>query len=104
MNNIQWYLESVIDLRQEKKVKHLMKDIILIVFFSKLANANEWTEIHLFAFHNEEFLRKYLALPFGIPSHDTIQRVFAMVSPEFLEGFQKREYPRKPATNLPTIG
>ena len=90
MNNLLGYLEAVIDLRQEKKVKHLMKDIILIVFFAKLANANEWTEIYYFAVSNEGFLRKYLELPNGIPSHDTIQRVFAIVSAEYLAGFQKR--------------
>ena len=67
-----------------------MKDIIAIVFFAKIANANEWTEIHYFAMEKEKFLRKYLELPNGIPSHDTIQRVFAMVSPEFLTKFQKR--------------
>jgi len=38
----------------------------------------------------QQFLRKYLELPNGIPSHDTIQRVFAMVNPEFLKGFQIR--------------
>jgi len=61
-----------------------MKDIIALVFFAELANANEWIEIYLFAVSNEEVLRKYLTLPEGIPSHDTIQRVIAMVSPEYL--------------------
>jgi len=84
------YLAGVIDQRQQKKVKHLMKDIITIVFFASIANANEWIEIYYFAVTHEEFLRKYLELPNGIPSHDTIQRVYAMVSPEFLHGFQKR--------------
>lgn len=90
MNNIFQWLNVVLDIRQEKKIKHLMKDIIAIVFFAKIANANEWTEIHYFAVEKEKFLRKYLELPNGIPSHDTIQRVFAMVSPEFLKNFQKR--------------
>ena len=90
MNNIIQWLESVIDIRQQSKVKHLMKDIIAIVFFAQLANANEWIEMHLFAVSNEKFLRKYLELPNGIPSHDTIQRVFAMVSPEYLQNFHKR--------------
>jgi predicted transposase YbfD/YdcC len=67
-----------------------MQDIIAIVFFASLANANEWIEIYYFATASEKFLRKYLKLPNGIPSHDTIQRVFAMVSSEFLQGFQKR--------------
>jgi len=67
-----------------------MKDIIAIVFFASLANADEWIEIHYFAVSNEKFLRKYLELPNGIPSHDTIQRVFAMVSPEYLQEFRNR--------------
>jgi len=90
LNNVLRYLEFVIDLRQEKKIKHLIKDIIAIVFFAGLANANEWIEIYYFAVEQEKFLRKYLELPNGIPSHDTIQRVFAIISPEYLDGFRKR--------------
>ena len=67
-----------------------MKDIIAIVFFASLANADEWVGIYCFAVANEKFLRKHLELPNGIPSHDTIQRVFAMVSPEYLQEFRKR--------------
>ncbi|GHU47213.1 hypothetical protein FACS1894120_5030 [Clostridia bacterium] len=79
---------KVTDIRQENKILHKMCDIIAIVSFASLANAADWTEIHLFAEEHEIFLRKYLELPNGIPSHDTIQRVFAMVSPEFLQKFQ----------------
>jgi predicted transposase YbfD/YdcC len=90
MNDILEWLVTAEDPRQQAKVKHLMKDIIAIVFFAELANANEWIEIYLFAVANEEVLGKYLELPDGIPSHDTIQRVFAMVSPEYLQDFRKR--------------
>jgi len=90
VNNILQWLEIAEDPRQEKKVKHLMKDIIAIVFFATLANASDWMQIHCFAVSNYYFLKKHLELPYGIPSHDTIQRVFAMVSPEYLEKFQKR--------------
>ena len=90
MNSALEYLEYVIDNRQEKKVKHLMKDIIALVYFAELSNANEWIEIYYFGISHEEYLRKYLELPNGIPSHDTIQRVFGMVSPEFLQGYRKR--------------
>jgi len=90
MNNIYQWLNNVIDLRQVNKVKHLKKDIIAIVLFAKLSNANEWDEIHYFAVEKEIFLRKYLELPNGIPSYDTIRRVMAMVSPEFLSQLQRR--------------
>jgi predicted transposase YbfD/YdcC len=82
------YLKTVVDNRQERKVRHKIGDIIAIVFFGTLANANEWTTIEIFGKEHETFLREYLELPNGIPSHDTIQRVFAMVSPEFLSKFQ----------------
>jgi len=84
------YLESIEDNRQQKKVKHLMKDIIAIVFFASLANADEWTDICYFAAEEEMFLRNYLELPNGIPSHDTIQRVMAIVSPEYLQRFREK--------------
>ena len=82
------YLNTVTDIRQESKVRHKMSDIIALVFFALLSNADIWEEIEIFGEEHEEFLRKYLELPNGIPSHDTIQRVFAMVSPEFLQKYQ----------------
>ena len=90
MNDILEWLVTAEDPRQQAKVKHLMKDIIAIVFFAELANASEWIEIYLFALTHQEPLRKYLELPNGVPSHDTIQRVFAMVSPEYLQEFRGR--------------
>lgn len=84
------YVSTVTDFRQGKKVLHKMMDIIMLVFFATLANADDWVEIEVFGREHEVFLCRYLELPNGIPSHDTIQRVFAMVSSEFLETFQKR--------------
>ena len=88
MTQVLEYLNMVMDMRQAKKVLHKMSDIIALVFFALLANANEWEEMEAFGEEHEEFLRGYLELPNGIPSHDTIQRVFAIVSPEFLQKFQ----------------
>lgn len=84
------YVSTVTDVRQEKKVLHKMMDIIMLVFFAMLANADDWVEMEVFGKEHEDFLRNYLELPNGIPSHDTIQRVFAMVPAEFLENFQKK--------------
>ena len=84
------YVSTVTDSRQEKKVRHKMMDIIMLVFFATLANADDWVEIEVFGKEQEHLLREYLELPYGIPSHDTIQRVFAMVPSEFLENFQKK--------------
>lgn len=84
------YVSTVTDCRQEKKILHKMMDIIMIVFFAMLANADDWVEMEVFAREHEDFLRNYLELPNGIPSHDTLQRVFAIVPSEFLENFQRQ--------------
>lgn len=90
MNELYEWLDEIQDDRQQAKVRHKLKDIILIVLFSTLGNADGWEEIEDFAHDYEEYLRKYLQLPNGIPSHDTIQRVMAMINPEQLQQLQVR--------------
>lgn len=89
MKEILDYAGTVMDIRQEKKVLHKMADIILLVFFATLANADDWVEIEMFGKEHEDFLQNYLELPNGIPSHDTLQRVFAMVPLNFWKVFSK---------------
>lgn len=72
------------DTRYTPNVKHKMEDIILITLLAILAKCNEWTEIESFAKKKEKWLRKYLELPNGIPSHDTIQRVISILEPQSL--------------------
>lgn len=81
---LQW-MEYIEDIRQEKKVRHLLKDILVIVLFATLANADDWIEIALFAENYQDYLRKYIELKNGLPSHDTIRRVMGMISPDILQ-------------------
>ncbi|MCI8446376.1 MAG: ISAs1 family transposase [Bacilli bacterium] len=72
------------DTRYAPNVKHKMEDIILITLFAVLAKCNEWTENEAFAKKKENWLKQYLELPNGIPSHDTIQRVISILEPQSL--------------------
>lgn len=72
------------DTRYQPNVKHKMEDIVLITLFAMLAKCNEWTEIEMFGKKKEKWLRKYLELPNGIPSHDTIQRTISILDPQGL--------------------
>ena len=81
-------LERINDPRQPWKIKHKLSDIIAIVFFAMLGNADEWEEIQTFAIMNEEVLRTYLELPGGIPSHDTLRRVMGLLEPAVFRQFQ----------------
>jgi predicted transposase YbfD/YdcC len=51
----------------------------MITLLAVMAGANEWNEIAEFARMKEKWLRGFLGLPHGIPSHDTIQRVMSMI-------------------------
>lgn len=59
--------------------------LVGIVFFAVLAGNDEWTEIADFAVDEKEILQKYRELPNGIPSHDTIQRVFFILRSDELQ-------------------
>jgi hypothetical protein len=83
------FLESF-DIRQQGKVKHKLGDIIGISLFAMLCNATDAEDIEIFGLANENLLREYFELSNGIPSHDTISRVFAMVAPEFLQGIRSQ--------------
>ena len=68
------WLEYIEDDRQQRKIRHTLKDILVIVLFATLANADDWVEMALFAENYQDYLRKYIELKNGIPSHDTIRR------------------------------
>lgn len=90
MKELLEWMEYIEDTRQARKVRHKLKDILVIVLFATLANADDWVEIELFAKGHADYLRKYIALENGIPSHDTIQRVMAMIAPEVLQQLQTK--------------
>ena len=56
--------------------KHLLSDILLMSLCAVLCGAENDEEIETYGRQKEEFLRTFLELPNGIPSHDTITRVF----------------------------
>lgn len=90
MNHIIEFITQIEDSRQQAKVRYPIVDIIVIVLFAMLGNANEWEEIEAFGKAHEDCLRKYLKLNNGIPSHDTIRRVMGMVSPDSMQYLQKQ--------------
>ena len=76
---------SLTDDREQGKVKHKLSDCIGIVLFCSFSGIDEWIEMEEFAYENQQILAKYLCLSNGIPSHDTLQRVMAIIRPEQLQ-------------------
>ncbi len=82
--------KPVPDERQTAKIKHCLTEIIFIAIVATVAGADDWEEIEYFAIEKEEWLRKYLTLSNGIPSHDTIERCFSWINPKiFLQCFME---------------
>ena len=78
-------LKDVDDVRIEKMTEYPLYEILTIAFLAVLANACTWIEIEDFGISKIKWLKKFLKLQNGIPSHDTFRRVFSLVDPEQLQ-------------------
>lgn len=76
INDFEDSFGNIKDFRQEWKVKHPLIEILYIAVIATIANANTWIEIGTFAEIKKDWLKRYLLLENGVPSHDTFQRVF----------------------------
>lgn len=77
------------DPRLERTRDHLLLDIIAIAICAVIGGAEDWVAIETFARAKHDWFARFLALPNGIPSHDTFGRVFARLDPARLaECFQ----------------
>lgn len=84
------YFRQLPDPRINRNKKHLLIDIIILSILAVICGAESWDSIELFGKTKKHFLSKILRLPNGIPSHDTINRVFSMIrSDKFEEIFSR---------------
>jgi predicted transposase YbfD/YdcC len=79
-------LQTIADPRRQcANLKHPLVDIIIVGFCGVLGGCEDFVEIAEWAKGNAAFLRSFLELPHGIPSHDTFNRVFALLKPATLQ-------------------
>lgn len=71
--------------RQGENLKHPLVDLIVLGFCGVLAGCDDFVEIADWGTVNEACFRTFLELPHGIPSHDTFNRVFALLTPTTLQ-------------------
>jgi predicted transposase YbfD/YdcC len=79
------YFEELEDPRIERTRKHSLVDIICLSICAVIAGAEGWEDIEEFGRHKEVWLRRHLRLENGIPSHDTVSRVFRALKPQAFE-------------------
>lgn len=82
---LEQYFGGIADPRVERTRAHQLLDIIAIALFAVLSGADSWVAIETDGKAKQDWLASFLALPNGIPSHDTFARVFARLDPEAFE-------------------
>jgi predicted transposase YbfD/YdcC len=80
--SIKLYFRKLRDPRVRGRKKHLLLDLIVIAICGTICGCNDWQEIATFARGRYDWLKKFLRLPSGTPSHDTLERVFNRLDPE----------------------
>ena len=75
-------MQEVPDPRAPYNQKHKFLDIIIIAITAILCGMDTWNEIEDWANSKKDWRGRFLELPGGIPSHDTINRVFQMMDPK----------------------
>ena len=77
--------EKVSDFRVINRSWHKLSEILVLSLCAMLSGADDFEEIEEYGHQKEEFLRSFLVLKNGIPSHDTINRVFRLLDKNSLE-------------------
>jgi predicted transposase YbfD/YdcC len=80
--SISEHFATLPDPRRDHLKEHRLVDILTIALCGVICGADGWAAIETFGCEKERWLRTFLALPSGIPSHDTFGRVFARLDPE----------------------
>lgn len=82
--------EDMDDPRVVGRCTYSLKEVVLIGICAVLSGAESWTEIEEFGESKQEWLRQFLRLEEGIPSHDTFRRVFSLLpAATFEQRFQQ---------------
>lgn len=81
---------EIVDSRDGPALRHKLMDILVIACCTFLCGGRTFTDMEMFGTVAEEWLRTFLELPNGIPSHDTFNRVFQSLAPaQFQECFTR---------------
>jgi predicted transposase YbfD/YdcC len=79
------HFRNLRDPRRDHRKLHLLIDIVTIAICGVIGGANTWVDMETFATQRHAWLAQFLQLPNGIPSHDTIERVFSLLNPRSLQ-------------------
>lgn len=78
------HFEPMPDPRRANR-RHKLLDILTIGLFAVIGGAEDWEAVAVYGRAKHQWLKTFLELPYGIPSHDTFGKVFARLDPDAFE-------------------
>jgi predicted transposase YbfD/YdcC len=79
------HFEKLTDPRVERTKNHKLIDILVIALCAMICGADNFVAMETYGNSKYEWLKQFLELDNGIPSHDTFARVFARIDPNEFE-------------------
>jgi predicted transposase YbfD/YdcC len=79
---IRRYFRKLRDPRVQRRKRHLLLDIVVIALCAVISGCDDWQQIETFGRARHDWLKRFLRLPHGIPSHDTFERVLDRLDPQ----------------------
>ena len=73
------------DTRSNRNQRHSLSDIIMLTICAVLSGCNEWNEIEDYGNQKLEWLKTFIPLKNGVPTHDTINRLFTHLDPKCVQ-------------------
>jgi len=84
LGKLQALFATLPDVRQGSKVVYALDEVLMMALCAMLSDCGDFTEMEVFAETQEPWLRTFLPLPNGTPSHDVFRNVFMALAPEAL--------------------
>jgi hypothetical protein len=84
-SNIEHHFGDLSDPRSGENISHPLINIITISICAVICGANSWVDVEQFGEAKQSWFEEFLDMPHGVPSHDTIGRVFRMLKPKEFE-------------------
>lgn len=80
------HFKKLKDPRRRHRRIHPLQNILVIALCAVIAGAQDWQEIETFGRKRRQWLKRFLDLSRGVPSHDTFERVFDRLKPQAFQG------------------
>jgi len=85
VESIRQYFSGLPDPRHRRGRRHRLDELVIIAILAVICGADDWQEVAQWSRAKHKWLKTFLELPHGPPSHDTLGRVFAAIQPEAFE-------------------